>query len=92
MDQKTFDDNFALKLVIDKALITIIWGFLLHVLKKFGFCQFFPQWIGSTISLTYLSMIVNGAQHDYFDCTMGVRHGDPPFPFLEISLLRIFLT
>jgi hypothetical protein len=45
LHSKTFGGNLALKIDVTKAFDTIEWSFLLKVLKSFGFCNTFCNWI-----------------------------------------------
>jgi len=82
LDKKAFGGNLALKIDITKAFDTLDWKFLLKVLKCFGFNQTFCNWIDVILSSTTLSISINGSQEGYFNCTRGVRQGDPLSPLL----------
>jgi len=82
LDKKAYGGNLALKIDITKAFDTLDWGFLLKVLSCFGFYQIFCNWIASIISSAHLSISINGVQKGYFNCTKGVRQGDPLSPLL----------
>ena len=82
LDKKAYGGNLALKIDITKAFDTLDWGFLLKVLSCFGFNQTFCNWIASILSSASLSISINGMQQGYFNCSRGVRQGDPPSPLL----------
>ena len=82
IDSKSFGGNIALKVDIAKAFDTLEWSFLLKVLNSFGFNNQFCDWINAILGSAYLSISVNGSQHGYFQCTRGVRQGDPLSPLL----------
>jgi hypothetical protein len=52
----------------------------LKVLKQFGFNSIFCNWIKVILSSAYLSISINGSLHGFFNCTRGVRQGDPLSP------------
>jgi hypothetical protein len=82
LHNKTFGGNLALKIYITKAFDTLEWSFLLKVLKSFGFNEVFCNWIHIILQSAYLSVSINGKSHGYFNCTRGVRQGDPLSPLL----------
>lgn len=67
----------ALKIDISKAFDTINWSFLPKNLAAFGFNRKFYNLINIILQSTYLSIGINGKQVGFFNCTNGVRHGDP---------------
>lgn len=77
LHNKTFGGNLALKIDITKAFDTMEWPFLLQVLKQFGFNDTFCNWIAAILKSAFLSISINGESHGYFNCTRGVRQGDP---------------
>lgn len=94
LDKKAYGGNLALKIDITKAFDTLDWGFLLKVLSCFGFDQTFCHWIASILSSASLSISINGVQQGYFNCSRGVRQGDPLSPLLfclaeEVSSMGI---
>jgi hypothetical protein len=82
LHNKTIGGNLALKIDITKAFDTFEWSFLLKVLKSFGFNEVFCNWIHIILQSAYLSVSINGKSHGYFNCTRGVRQGDPLSPLL----------
>jgi hypothetical protein len=77
LQKRSFGGNLAIKVDIAKAFDTIQWSFLLRVLKAFGFNQKFCQWIHSILQSAKMSIAINGKQHGFFNCSRGVRQGDP---------------
>jgi len=65
-----------------KAAIFLEWSFLLKVLRNFGFNDTFCNWIHVILKSTFLSISINGKAHGYFNCSRGVRQGDPLSPLL----------
>ncbi|GAU16832.1 hypothetical protein TSUD_367790 [Trifolium subterraneum] len=82
LHNKSFGGNLAIKVDIAKAFDTLQWSFLLRVLKAFGFNQIFCQWIHSILCSAKMSISLNGKQHGFFNCSRGVRQGDPLSPLL----------
>lgn len=82
LHNKAYGGNIAMKIDITKAFDTLEWNFLLKVLKSFGFNDSFCHWIHVILQSTYLSISINGQSHGYFNCSRGVRQGDPLSPLL----------
>jgi hypothetical protein len=82
LHNKSFGGNLALKIDISKAFDTLEWPFLLNTLRKFGFNEVFCHWIHVILQSAFLSVSINGKAHGYFNCTRGVRQGDPLSPLL----------
>jgi hypothetical protein len=82
LHNKSFGGNLALKIDISKAFDTVEWPFLLNVLSKFGFNEVFCNWILVILQSAFLSISINGKSQGYFNCTRGVRQGDPLSPLL----------
>lgn len=74
--------NMAFKVDIRKAFDTLRWDFIQHVLNCFGFPIIFCNWIASIFSCARLSILINGSPCGYFQCSRGVRQGDPISPIL----------
>jgi hypothetical protein len=82
LHNKSYGGNLALKIDITKAFDTLDWSFLLKVLKAFGFNDTFCNWIKVILHSAFLSISINGKSHGYFNCSRGVRQGDPLSPLL----------
>ena len=95
LDKSSFRGAMAIKVDIQKAFDTMEWGFLLNVLRKFGFCETFVKWIFEILSSSLISVLFNGEPHGYFSCSRGVKQGDPLSPILfclaEEVISRIIL-
>ncbi|XP_050379798.1 uncharacterized protein LOC126797169 [Argentina anserina] len=68
--------NNAIKFDVQKAFDTLDWGFLLRVLKAFGFSDHFCDLIKAILGSAHLSILVNGEMEWFFPCSRGVRQGD----------------
>ncbi|GAU22346.1 hypothetical protein TSUD_106740 [Trifolium subterraneum] len=82
LHNKSFGGNLALKIDISKAFDTLEWSFLLKVLRCFGFNDVFCNWIHVILKSAFLSISINGKAEGYFNCSRGVRQGDPLSPLL----------
>jgi len=82
LDKKCFGGNLALKIDVSKAFDTLDWGFLLKVLRGFGFNDTFCHWIEVILRSAMISISINGSQQGYFACNRGDRQGDPLSPLL----------
>ncbi|KAK9941648.1 hypothetical protein M0R45_007349 [Rubus argutus] len=82
LDRSCRGGNIAIKLDISKAFDTLDWDFLLRVLRSFGFDPVFVNWIHNVLRSAYISISVNGRSCGFFNCSRGVRQGDPLSPIL----------
>ncbi|XP_058734177.1 uncharacterized protein LOC131605902 [Vicia villosa] len=82
LNNKGFSGNVALKIDIAKAFDTLNWTFLIHTLKAFGFHDRFCKWIHLILTSATMSIGFNGSQLGYFNCSNGLRQGDPLSPLL----------
>ncbi|KAK9949447.1 hypothetical protein M0R45_004967 [Rubus argutus] len=80
--RKCSSGNIAIKLDISKAFDTLDWGFLLRVLRAFGFDLAFTNWLHCILNSAYISVSINGSSCGFFSCSRGVRQGDPLSPLL----------
>lgn len=63
---------------------------LIGLIKCFGFCSLFSEWIQTILSSTFLSINFNGKSYDYFNCNRRVRQEDPLSPFIYCLVEDVF--
>ena len=78
--------SILLKVDLAKAYDKVDWIFLKEVLTPFGFHHDWVKWIGNMVSMTFLSILVNGSPSATFQASRGLRQGDPHSPFLFVLL------
>nr|XP_027090418.1 uncharacterized protein LOC113711451 [Coffea arabica] len=77
LDKKLRHPNVILKLDMEKAYDRVEWGFLLYMLREFGFKEGVVDLVFRLISNVWFSVLVNGELTSFFKSTRGVRQGDP---------------
>lgn len=55
---------------------------MVKVLKTFGLCDKFGQWIIAILNSASISVYIDGVKIVYFHCKSVVRHGGPLSPLL----------
>lgn len=65
-----------------KAFNSVEWGYLLQVLKSFGFGNGFIKWIAILYKSLKAAVLVNGNLSSYFRLHRGTRQGCTIFPLL----------
>ena len=68
----------------EKAFDRIEWKWLFYVLKKYGFGQYFINWIMILYKGMKSAIVTNGYISAYFDLSRGIRQGDPLSALLYI--------
>lgn len=82
LHRKTLGGNTVLKVDTTKAFDTLSWNFIVKVLNQFGFGETLCIWVKSILSLSSVSISINGQQHGFLKCQRGVRKRDPLSPML----------
>lgn len=73
-----------IKFHLSKAYDHLNSRYLKAVLRAYGFCNIWIQWISKMISSTNFSILVNGTPSQPFKATKDLHQGDPLSPFLFI--------
>eukprot|EP00253_Pinus_taeda_P030238 PITA_30238 len=78
--------GMLLKIDLSEAFDSISWDYLQKILKAFGFPPSWIIWINNLLSSSFFSILINGIPSPTFHPSMGIRQGDPLFPFLFVIL------
>ncbi|XP_026451089.1 uncharacterized protein LOC113351289 [Papaver somniferum] len=86
MRKKRRGGNVALKLDISQAYDSVSWTFLLKVMRKYGFCSSWCNWLLSIFESAKLSVMINGGPCGFFSMHRGLKQGDPLSSILFILM------
>lgn len=70
--------RITIKVDIAKAFDTVIWDFILSLLRGINVPKSFIRWLQACLCNTAFSIGYNGMVHDFFKGKKGLRQGDPP--------------
>ncbi|KAJ0920733.1 putative RNA-directed DNA polymerase [Helianthus annuus] len=79
---------FLLKIDFEKAYDNVCWSFLLDIMGQMGFPDLWCKWIKGILASARSSVLVNGSPTFEFNCSKGVRQGDPLSPFLFLLVME----
>jgi hypothetical protein len=80
--KKTGRECMVFKVDFEKAYDSVDWGFLEYMLRRFGFCEKWIDWMRECVFAGSMSILVNGSPTREIDIHRGLKQGDPLAPFL----------
>lgn len=76
--------NVVIKLDMTKAYDRVSWKYLIYVLRKMGFAEYFINMIWNLLSNNWYSVLNNGQASGFFHSTRDFKHMDTLSPALFI--------
>ena len=83
-------EGFIMTADIEKAFDSMDHQFLISALRKFGFGEYFIEWIKVMLNRNESCVINGGTTSKYFELQRGARQGDPIAAYLFIICLEIY--
>ena len=82
--------GYMVMMDVEKAFDSMDHGFLLEVLKTFGFGENFIDWIKIVLTNQESCVMNGGNSTGYFKLERGARQGDPISAYLFILVMEVF--
>ena len=82
--------GYMVMMDVEKAFDSMDHGFLLEVLKNFGFGENFIKWIRIILTNQESCVMNGGNSTGYFKLERGARQGDPISAYLFILVMEVF--
>ncbi|KAJ0755575.1 putative RNA-directed DNA polymerase [Helianthus annuus] len=76
------------KVDVHKAYDSLNWKFLDSIMQQMNFPPKWRGWVMSSVSSARASVLVNGSPTMEFNCSRGLRQGDPLSPFLFLLAME----
>ncbi|KAJ0780983.1 putative RNA-directed DNA polymerase [Helianthus annuus] len=76
------------KVDINKAYDSVNWAFLNSIMDQMKFPRRWRSWVMATLQSARASVLVNGSPTREFECSRGLRQGDPLSPFLFVIVME----
>ncbi|KAJ0917796.1 putative RNA-directed DNA polymerase [Helianthus annuus] len=86
--KKTKKLGMIFKIDIHKAYDSLNWNYLDSIMSQMNFPVLWRGWIMATLVSSRASVLVNGSPTMEFECTRGLRQGDPLSPFLFVIAME----
>ncbi|XP_022027924.1 uncharacterized protein LOC110929112 isoform X1 [Helianthus annuus] len=86
--KKSKKKGMFFKVDISKAYDSVSWVFLDSIMSQMNFPRRWRSWIMATLHSARASVLVNGSPSMEFQCTRGLRQGDPLSPFLFVIAME----